>query len=155
MTREKPGIDTLVPVSEPHPIILFDGVCNLCNASVQWIIRRDARDVFRFAALQSDAGRRVLSQAGGNAKLAENLSSMIVIDQGRVLTKSDAAIAIASRLGAPWRWAKVGRVIPRFARDWAYGVVARNRYRLFGKQESCMMPTPALRARFLDAQEQA
>ncbi|MFN5943722.1 MAG: thiol-disulfide oxidoreductase DCC family protein [Phycisphaerae bacterium] len=155
MTREKPGIDTLVPVSEPHPIILFDGVCNLCNASVQWIIRRDTRDVFRFAALQSDAGRRVLSQAGGNATLDENLSSMIVIDQGRVLTKSDAAIAIASRLGAPWRWAKVGRVIPRFARDWAYGVVARNRYRVFGKQESCMMPTPALRARFLDAQEQA
>lgn len=155
MTQETPCTDTLVQVSEAHPIILFDGVCNLCNASVQWIIRRDTREVFRFAALQSEAGSRVLSRAGGNAQLAENLSSMIVIDQGRVLTKSDAAIAIASRLGAPWRWAKVGRLIPRFARDWVYSVIARNRYRLFGKQEACMMPTPALRARFLDAQEQA
>lgn len=141
-------------VSTSHPLILFDGVCNLCNASVQWIIRRDTRDVFRFAALQSEAGKRALSSAKADAQLAANLSSMVVIDDGHVLTKSDAAIAIASRLGVPWRWARVGTLIPRFARDWVYGVVARNRYRLFGKQESCMMPTPALRAKFLDAQEQ-
>ncbi len=147
--------DTIAHVSGSHPIILFDGVCNLCNASVQWIIRRDARDVFRFAALQSEAGKRALLRAGADARLAETLNSMVVIENERVLTKSDAAIAIASRLAAPWRWATVGRVVPRVVRDWVYGVVARNRYRLFGKQEACMMPTPALRARFLDANEQA
>lgn len=141
-------------MSEPHPIILFDGVCNLCNASVQWIIRRDTREVFRFAALQSEAGKRRLAQARADARLAESLSSMVVIDGGRVLTKSDAAIAIATRLGAPWRWAKIGKLMPRFLRDWLYSIVARNRYRLFGRQEACMMPTPALRTRFLDAQEQ-
>ncbi len=145
--------DTIAHVSGSHPIILFDGVCNLCNASVQWIIQRDTRDVFRFAALQSEAGKRALMLAGADARLAETLSSMVVIDNGRVMTKSDAAIVIASRLGAPWRWATVGRVVPRVVRDWVYGVVARNRYRLFGKQDACMMPTPALRARFLDASE--
>jgi predicted DCC family thiol-disulfide oxidoreductase YuxK len=111
MTREAPCTDTLVQVSESHPIILFDGVCNLCNASVQWIIARDTRDVFRFAALQSEAGKQALAAASGDVSLAHSLSSMVVIDNGRVMTKSDAAIVIASRLGAPWRWAHHGRVM--------------------------------------------
>jgi predicted DCC family thiol-disulfide oxidoreductase YuxK len=116
MTREAPCTDTLVQVSESHPIILFDGVCNLCNASVQWIIARDTRDVFRFAALQSEAGKQALAAASGDVSLAHSLSSMVVIDNGRVMTKSDAAIVIASRLGAVAMGTDRSRATSRTAR---------------------------------------
>ena len=133
---------------QSNPIILFDGVCNLCSTVVLWIIARDTRAVFRFASLQSDAGRAALAAAGGPKKLPD---SVVLIQDGRVLTCSDAAIGIAAELGFPWSLARAGLVVPRGVRDVVYRWIARNRYRWFGKQETCMVPTAALRERFLDS----
>ncbi len=138
-----------MPGHEP-PLILFDGVCHLCNASVAWIVEHDRHGIFRFASLQSAAGRAALAAANSPATLPD---SMVLIDADGVHTRSDAAICIASRLGFPWRLARLGRLLPRRVRDWAYDCVARNRYRWFGRRESCPVPTPELRARFLDADE--
>lgn len=133
-------------MSQSNPIILFDGVCNLCSTVVRWVIARDKRAVFRFASLQSDAGRAALAAAGG----PELPDSVVLIQSGRVLVSSDAAIGIAAGLGFPWSLARAGLVVPRGVRDVMYRWVARNRYRWFGKQETCMVPTAALRERFLD-----
>lgn len=129
-----------------HPIILFDGVCNLCNASVQWVLRRDRRAVFRFAALQSEPGQQLLRQFGLDSGRFE---TVVLVAEGRVFVRSEAALEIARRLGGGWRLAGLLRVFPLFLRDAVYGWVARNRYRWFGKQEICWLPTPALRERFL------
>lgn len=135
---------------EEHALVLFDGVCNLCSASVRWIVARDRAERFRFAALQSDAAREALAAARAPAELPD---SVVLVADGRVLVRSDAAIGIARRLGFPWSLAAAALVLPRFVRDGIYGWIARNRYRWFGKQDACMVPTPALRARFLDADE--
>lgn len=137
---------------DAHALVLFDGVCNLCNASVRWILARDREQRFRFAALQSDAAREALAAAHAPPELPD---SVVLVAQGRVYVRSDAAIGIARRLGFPWSLAAAALVLPRFARDALYGWIARNRYRWFGKQDACMVPTPALRARFLDADERA
>ncbi len=136
-----------LPMVQTNPIVLFDGVCNMCSAGVGWMIARDKREVFRFASLQSEAGRAALVAAGAPKDLPD---SVILIHDGRVLSCSDAAIGIGVLLGFPWSLARVGMVLPRFVRDGAYRWVARNRYRWFGKQEACMVPTAALRGRFLD-----
>ena len=134
-------------MAQSNPIVLFDGVCNMCSTAVRWIIARDKRAVFRFASLQSEAGRSALAAAGAPKDLPD---SVILIQDGRVLSCSDAAIGIGALLGFPWSLARIGLVLPRFVRDGAYRWVARNRYRWFGKQETCMVPTAALRGRFLD-----
>lgn len=126
-----------------HPVVLFDGVCNLCTGSVKFIIRRDPRGRFRFAALQSDAAARLLGGEGARP------DSIALVESGRVYWKSAAALRIARRLGALWPVLYVFVVVPRPVRDWVYDCVARNRYRWFGKQDSCMVPTAELRARFL------
>ena len=131
-----------------HPVLLFDGVCNLCNGTVQWILARDRRQVFRFASLQSPAARRLLDSVAAPADLPD---SVVLIDGGRVLVRSDAAIAVARRLGFPWSMAAVGRAVPRVLRDAVYSWVARHRYRWFGRRATCWVPTPELSARFLDA----
>ncbi len=136
-----------MPANRSHPLILFDGVCNLCNASVAWIIRHDRRDVFRFASLQSPAGRAALAAAAPSGGIPD---SVVLIDGGRMYTRSNAAIEIARGLGFPWSLAAAGLMVPRPLRDALYSTVARNRYRWFGKRAACMMPTPELRARFLD-----
>lgn len=126
------------------PVILFDGVCNLCQASVTWVIARDRAEVFRFASLQSAAARELLR----GVKVPD---SVVLVDEAGVHTRSTAALRIARRLGLPWSWLGwVGSLVPRFLRDVIYNRVARNRYAWFGKQDVCMMPTPALAARFLD-----
>lgn len=135
---------------ERAPTILFDGVCNLCNASVQWIIRHDRRSAFRFAALQSEAARRLLAESPAPAALPD---SIVLIDADGAHTRSDAVIRIARRLGLPWSLAAAAAVLPRGWRDELYGWVARNRYRWFGRQNTCMTPTAELRGRFLDADE--
>jgi predicted DCC family thiol-disulfide oxidoreductase YuxK len=127
--------------------ILFDGVCNLCNASVRFVLRRDPHARFRFAALQSEAGRRLLEE---HRLPADELSTVVVVADGRAYTRSDAALRIARGLGGAWPALGALRVVPRPLRDRAYGVVARNRYRWFGRREECMLPTPELRERFLD-----
>lgn len=145
---DMPAIAPGPPSSPRRPLILFDGVCNLCNAAVQWVIARDRRGAFDFASLQSKVAARIL--AGEPAPLPDSI--MLVDDRG-VRTRSDAAIGIAAHLGFPWSLGRIAVVVPRPLRDWAYRTVASNRYRWFGRRESCMAPTAALRARFLDADE--
>jgi predicted DCC family thiol-disulfide oxidoreductase YuxK len=135
----------------PSPdIILFDGVCNLCNGFVQFVIRRDPAGRFRFAALQSAAGQALLATHGLDAAtIALEPESVLLVSGGRLYSHSSAVLGIARRLGGVWRLAAVGWVLPRGLRDAAYRFVAKHRYRWFGRQESCMLPTPALKARFL------
>jgi predicted DCC family thiol-disulfide oxidoreductase YuxK/uncharacterized membrane protein YphA (DoxX/SURF4 family) len=132
------------------PILLFDGVCNLCNASVNFVIDHDPKGRFRFASLQSDAAERELERAG----VAESLpDSVVLIDEKGVHTQSDAAIRVARRLGLPWSLLVVASVLPRSIRDPLYAWIARSRYRWFGRQTACRIPTPELQDRFLDAEE--
>lgn len=137
--------------AEPaHPVVLFDGVCNLCNTSVQWILRRDRAGTFRFASLQSAAAKAELSRIG---LVDFQADSVVLVEDGQHFLRTDAALRIAKRLGFPWSLFAVFLVVPRFLRDPIYRLIARYRYRWFGKRESCMVPTPAVRARFLDAGE--
>ncbi len=128
------------------PILFFDGVCNLCNASVQWVLARDRRGMFRFAALQSAAGQEHLRRFGQDT---ERFDSVVLIADGRLYTRSDAALEVLRRLGRPWSWTYFLRWIPRPMRDVAYDWVARNRYRWFGRQEECWLPRPEWKERFL------
>lgn len=139
-----------MPTSAPATI-LFDGVCNLCNGFVQFVIRHDAPGHFHFAALQSAAGQALLAAHGqqGLASGAADPDSVVLVEGGRVYTHSAAVLRIAGHLGGMWRVAAVGWLLPRTWRDALYRYVARHRYRWFGRQESCLLPTPALRGRFL------
>ncbi|MDB5235462.1 MAG: hypothetical protein JWR44_2455 [Hymenobacter sp.] len=137
----------------PPPVpdtILFDGVCNLCNGFVQFIIRQDPAGHFHFAALQSDAARALLAAQGiAPTQHAAELESVLLLSGGRLYSHSTAVLHIAQKLGGVWRLAAVGWLLPRPWRDALYRFVARHRYRWFGREESCMLPTPALKARFL------
>jgi predicted DCC family thiol-disulfide oxidoreductase YuxK len=133
--------------SPTHQLILFDGVCNLCNGFVQFVIARDPGGRFQFGALQSAAARRVLDQRHASGPLPD---SVVLVEEGRVFTGSTAALRIVRRLRFPWPLAASMLLIPRPLRDWIYAGVARRRYRWFGKREHCMVPTPALRSRFID-----
>lgn len=131
------------------PILFFDGVCNLCNAAVQFVIRHDAGGKIRFAALQSPAGeaaRRAIQQQLGRIP-----DSLIFLVDGHYFTESDAALRVARHLDGGWRHLWQLRIFPRFLRNAVYRMVARMRYRLFGRKPSCMIPTPELRQRFMDA----
>ena len=128
-------------------LVCFDGVCNLCNGAVQWIIQRDEKRVFRFASLQSELGREVLDSLHEDEK---TLDSVLLVHKGKVFSRSDAALQICHLLGGWYALLAWARMIPRFLRDPLYDWVARNRYRWFGKREECMIPTPELRERFLD-----
>lgn len=134
-------------IPRDKPILLFDGICNLCNGSVLWVIRHDPRNQFRFASLQSEVGRQLLAEAGLPAAA---LNTVVLHADGRFYTRSDAALGVLSHLGSPWSWLGALRVIPRSIRNVVYDWIARNRYRWFGKKDSCMIPTPELRSRFLD-----
>jgi predicted DCC family thiol-disulfide oxidoreductase YuxK len=132
-------------------VVLYDGVCGLCNATVQFLLRHDARGVLLFAALQSELAHQVLNRHG---QRADDLDTVwVVADYGtpheRVLCRSRAALHCAGLLGWPWKLALVGRIVPAFVLDLGYKLIARYRYRLFGKSESCMMPQPGTRERFL------
>ena len=130
-----------------HPLILFDGVCNLCNGFVQFVIERDPPGRFQFAALQSEAARRVLGVHGAPGPLAD---SVVLIEEGKVYTGSTAALRIARGLRFPWPVVGVLLAIPRPWRDGIYAGVARRRYRWFGRREQCMVPTAATRSRFIE-----
>lgn len=132
---------------ERAPIVIFDGRCNLCESSVAFIVRRDAAARFRFAPAQSPAGQALQARHGLDALEHE---TMILIKDGRVHTRSDAAIEIARGLDGPWKLLAALRLVPRFLRDRAYAFVARNRYRWFGRKDACMVPSRELSARFLD-----
>lgn len=127
-------------------IILFDGVCNFCCASVQFIIARDPHGYFKFASQQSDTGRALLEKAG----LPLTMETFVLIEDGTTYTRSAAGLKVAARLTFPWPLCSVGWIIPAFLRDAAYRWIAKNRYRWFGQKEACWIPTPEIRARFLE-----
>lgn len=127
-------------------IILFDGVCNLCQGSVHFIIRRDPQAHFKFASLQSDTARRLLRNWDNN----QAIESLIFIEKGRIYTGSTAALRICRKLHRGWKLLHIFIFLPRPLRDLLYRWIARNRYRWFGKTEQCMLPTPEIRSRFLD-----
>jgi predicted DCC family thiol-disulfide oxidoreductase YuxK len=126
--------------------ILFDGVCNLCNGFVRFIIARDPAAHFRFAALSSDAGVKLLEERAIRGTIPD---SVILIEDGRVYFRSDAPLRIARRLAFPWPLAAVFLIVPRFIRDRVYDFIAARRYRWFGRRDVCMVPTPDLERRFL------
>ncbi|HSK13753.1 MAG TPA: thiol-disulfide oxidoreductase DCC family protein [Phnomibacter sp.] len=130
-----------------HPVLLFDGVCNLCSASVQFIIRHDPHARLRFAALQSDPGEQLLRSHHLPEK---ELKSLVLIEKGRVYTRSTGALRVARYLSGLWPLLYVFIIVPRFLRDPVYDLIGRNRYRWFGKKTSCWLPTPDLKARFID-----
>lgn len=128
-------------------IILFDGVCNLCNNSVNFVIRHDRHDRFRFTSLQSDFARQLAAVHQLNIAAME---SFILIAGGKPYYKSTAALKVARRLSFPYPLLYAGMIIPRLLRDGIYSWIARNRYKWFGKREACMVPTVELKKKFLD-----
>jgi predicted DCC family thiol-disulfide oxidoreductase YuxK len=128
-------------------VILFDGVCNLCSGAVQFVLKRDKKKRYKFASLQGEAGQALLYQYG---LPLDNFNSFVLVENGKVLTKSNAALEIAKHLSGGWKLLSAFRIIPSFIRDGVYRLIASNRYKWFGKKESCWIPTPELRARFLD-----
>ncbi len=131
-------------------IILFDGVCNLCNGVVSWVIAKDKSGKFRFASRQSLTGRKILSDAGVDGI---GMDSVLVVENGRVHARSDAALAIAAGLGFPWSLTAVCKIVPKFLRDALYRFVAAHRYQWFGRSDTCVIPSPETRSRFLDADD--
>ncbi len=129
-----------------NPIILFDGVCNLCNSSVQFIIRNDPKHHFRFASLQSNLGQSILKQF--NLPTNE-LSSFILLDKGKISVKSTGALKVVKQLSGAWPLLYILIIVPSFIRDAVYEFVGRNRYKWFGKKEICWLPSPEIRALFL------
>ncbi len=139
------------PPSHTAPIVLTDGTCNFCNASVRWIAARDRRGVFRFAALQSNIAQTLIAQSQNNQHgvVLPLPDSVILLDGSGVWSRSEAILRLCALLGFPWSIAAVGRVLPAALRDWLYDFFAVHRYRWFGKTEQCVMPTASLRARIL------
>jgi len=129
-----------------YKIILFDGVCNLCNTSVTYVIMRDKKDIFRFAALQEEPGKSLLAQHNINMSQTD---SIILVDGAKAYTKSTAALKIARHLGGLYPLLYGFMLVPKFIRNWVYDYVAKNRYKWYGKKDSCMIPTPELRRKFL------
>jgi predicted DCC family thiol-disulfide oxidoreductase YuxK len=141
-------------VLNPHGVhlVLYDGVCGLCNRLLQFVLRHDRWGVFVFAALQSATGQAVIEGNGGNP---HDLKTFYVLanyrtQDARLFTRSDAALFVAGELGWPWRAIRVMRVAPQGLRDRVYDLVARIRYRFFGKYEQCLLPRPEFRNRFVD-----
>jgi predicted DCC family thiol-disulfide oxidoreductase YuxK len=148
---------TVLPAQAPPPVqgvhlVLYDGVCGLCNRLLKFLLGHDHRSVFRFASLQSATGKAMVARWGGDP---EDLSSFyVVVDfrtpQARIVTKSDAAFFVARELGWPWTLARAARVLPLALRNRLYDVIARNRYRVFGRYEQCLIPSEESRSRFLE-----
>lgn len=129
-----------------HPIVFFDGVCNLCNRAVQFIIKRDKHEVFKFAALQSDFAHTQLVSQDLKVKYGD---SFVLLEKGKLYERSSAALRVARHLNGLWPVLYIFIIIPPFIRNVVYHFIAKNRYKWFGKQESCWVPTPALKDRFL------
>ena len=136
--------------TENAPVMLYDGVCGFCNKSVQMILDHDRVGTLRFAALQSDYGKAIIER---HAEL-RGVDSVVFVDSSggaeRVFVRSDAALRVASYLGGAWKILLAAKVLPKRLRDYFYDLFARNRYKMFGKYDSCMLPPPEVRSRFLD-----
>ena len=138
-------------------VVLFDGVCNFCDASVNFVIEHDRDGYFKFAPLQSEPGMRLAAEYGLDSKVAESgvgegsipIDSVILIEEGKAYTHSTAALRIARRLVGLWSWAYIFIIVPAPIRDFFYRLFAKHRYRIFGRKDECMLPTSEVRARFL------
>ena len=138
-------------------VVLFDGVCNFCDASVNFVIEHDREGYFTFAPLQSEAGKQLVSEHGLSSEIAAGepnddripIDSVILIEDGKAYTHSTAALRIARRLGGLWSWLYVLIIVPAPIRDFFYRLFARYRYRMFGRKDQCMLPSAEVRARFL------
>ncbi len=128
-------------------IIYFDGVCNLCNASIQFILNRDPKGKFKFCALQSPRGKKMIQENGFSA---ESFDTFLLSENGTLYTRSTAALRTLKELSGGWPLLYGLIIVPAVLRDFVYRLVAKNRYRWFGKKESCMVPTPEIRSLFLD-----
>lgn len=128
-----------------HPVILFDGICNLCNASVQYVIKHDKKKLFRFASLQSSFGESVLKQYN---LPVNTFNSFILLSDNKIYTRSTAALLVAKKLSGLIKLLYGFIIIPRFIRDFVYDIIAKNRYKWFGKKEACWVPTPELKSLF-------
>jgi predicted DCC family thiol-disulfide oxidoreductase YuxK len=136
-------------VESNKKIILFDGVCNLCNGFIQFVIKHDATDVFRYASLQSDIGQQLVSERGIDTK---TIDSVVLIEPGiAYYIKSDAALQIGKQLKGYRTFSKVLNLIPSGLRNFVYDLIAQYRYAWFGKNDQCMIPTPELKSKFLDS----
>lgn len=127
-------------------VILFDGVCNLCNSTVQKVIENDEKNIFKFASLQSDFGQKFLKK---HKLSTEEFNSLILMDGDTYYTQSDAALRIGKELKGIYKWSKLLYIFPKFIRDFGYKIISRNRYKWFGKQENCWLPTPDLQEKFI------
>ena len=134
-------------VNFSNPIVLFDGVCNLCNSSVQFIIKRDKKKQFLFASLQGQTGQEVLEKFN---LPANNFNSFILVEGDNVYTRSTAVLRMLKKLGGGWRLFYGFIIIPKFIRNAVYNWIAKNRYKWYGKRDECMIPTPELKERFLE-----
>jgi predicted DCC family thiol-disulfide oxidoreductase YuxK len=136
-----------INLPENKQLILFDGVCNLCNASVQYVIKHDKKDVFMFAPLQGVTGQFIIKKHQINTAKIDSI--ILYSSQNGVSYKSSAALKIASKLGFPRNLLGVFLIVPIFVRNWIYNYIAKNRYKWFGKQNECMIPTEKLKSKFL------
>jgi predicted DCC family thiol-disulfide oxidoreductase YuxK len=134
-------------LTKPESVVLFDGVCNLCSGSVQFVIKRDPTAMFKFASLQSDFGQHQLERFGLNR---DSFHSIILIKGDNLFERSDAALEITRHLTGGWPLLYGFKIIPRFVRDGIYKLIGRNRYKLFGKKDACWIPTAELKSRFKD-----
>lgn len=125
-------------------VIFFDGVCGLCNGFVDFILKIDKKEKFLFCPLQSDYAKKNLP-----AEYSHDLKSVVYLHEGKIHSRSDAVIQILSEIGGPWSLAFAGKILPTCIRDRAYNLIAENRYKIFGKKETCRLPTPEERARFV------
>ncbi|MBO9675030.1 MAG: DUF393 domain-containing protein [Sphingobacteriaceae bacterium] len=128
-----------------QPVIFFDGVCNLCNSSVQFVIAHEKKDQFKFTPLQGDYAREMLPKFNVDT---EKLNTILLLEDGKLYTKSSAALRIARKLDGLIPLLYAFLIVPKFIRDWFYDMIAKNRYKWWGKQESCWLPTPELKSKF-------
>ena len=134
-------------MSQSNPLLLFDGVCNLCNSSVQFVLERNKKENIQFASLQSDYARKILDQVNLSP---DYISSLVLIEEGKPYVKSDAALRLAKHLNRLWKLGSVLFIFPKFIRNPVYNLIARNRYKWFGKKDACWIPEPKWKTRFLD-----
>jgi predicted DCC family thiol-disulfide oxidoreductase YuxK len=134
-------------IPKDHPIILFDGICNFCSGIVLFTLKRDPEGIFRYAPLQSEAGQSLLRHFG---LLTDDFNSLILVEGNKYYQKSTAVLRIAKRIRGLWPLLYLFVTVPRPIRDFIYDLVAKNRYKWFGKKEECLIPTPDIKSRFLE-----
>lgn len=144
---EGPEDVDLAAVLDEGPVLFFDGVCNLCDGAVQFVIEHDPEGRLRFASLQSDVGQAVLDRLD---LPGEELETVVLVEGTRAYTKSAAVIRVCELLGGVYDVARLGWLVPRSVRDWLYDVVAAYRYRVFGRKDQCLLPTPDRQSRFVE-----